>query len=227
MRPSTVQNKRSVGKRLAEIGDPLVERSTLADFIVELGLRRLPHCEMASVFEHLHLPPFRNRPERRSDERKFFVAGEAEVDEPLAVEGAGHLLQNPDAPLIVLDQIVVGRQDARDPPLHRKRGNARLQTPADRGEANSSEPCRPRTQSTGECPTEVRSKESVGSTRLAIGFRIATLFWNVVCGVRSLSGANAIRPIVPLFVIRTSDGANLVRRWVSRKSASVICRAPS
>ena len=49
------------------------------------------------------------------------MAGEAEVDEPLAVEGAGHLLQDPDAPLIVLDQIVIGRQDARYPPLDGKR----------------------------------------------------------------------------------------------------------
>ena len=55
------------------------------------------------------------------------VAGEAELDEPLAVEGAGHRLQNLDAPLAVLDQLVVGRQDARDPPLHRKRRNAELE----------------------------------------------------------------------------------------------------
>ncbi len=46
------------------------------------------------------------------------MAGEAEVDEPLAVEGAGHRLQNPDAPLAVLDEFVVGRQDARDALLH-------------------------------------------------------------------------------------------------------------
>ena len=52
-----------------------------------------------------------------------FVAGEAEVDEPLAVEGAGHRLQNLDAPLAVLDQLVVGRQDARDAPLDGERGN--------------------------------------------------------------------------------------------------------
>ena len=56
----------------------------------------------------LQLPPFRNRPERRIDERDFFVSGEAEVDEPLAVERAGHLFQNLDAPLVVFDQIVVG-----------------------------------------------------------------------------------------------------------------------
>jgi hypothetical protein len=49
-----------------------------------------------------------------------FVAGEAEVDEPLAVEGAGDSLQNFDAPLAVLDQFVVGRQDARDVLLDRK-----------------------------------------------------------------------------------------------------------
>ena len=56
-------------------------------------------------------------PSGRIDERNFFVSGEAEVDEPLAVERAGHLFQNLDAPLVVFDQIVVGRQDARDPAL--------------------------------------------------------------------------------------------------------------
>ena len=43
------------------------------------------------------------------------------MDEPLAVEGAGHRLQEADASLTVLHQLVVGRQDVRDPPLHRKR----------------------------------------------------------------------------------------------------------
>ena len=75
----------------------------------------------ADIFNGHDLPPFRNRPERRIDERDFFVSGEAEVDEPLAVERAGHLFQNLDAPLVVFDQIVVGRQDARDPALDRKR----------------------------------------------------------------------------------------------------------
>ena len=63
-------------------------------------------------------PSFRYRTERGIDARPdFLVAGEAEVDEPLAVEGAGHLLQDADAPLTVLHQLVVGRQDARDPAL--------------------------------------------------------------------------------------------------------------
>jgi hypothetical protein len=54
------------------------------------------------------------------------MAGEAEVDEPLAVESAGHRLQNLDAPLAVLDQLVVGRQDARDAALDVARSAARL-----------------------------------------------------------------------------------------------------
>ncbi len=45
------------------------------------------------------------------------MAGEAEVDEPLAVEPAGHLLQDLDAPLAVLDQVVVGGEDAGDAAL--------------------------------------------------------------------------------------------------------------
>ena len=45
------------------------------------------------------------------------MPGEAEVDEPLAVEPAGHLLQDLDAPLAVLDQVVVGGEDAGDAAL--------------------------------------------------------------------------------------------------------------
>jgi hypothetical protein len=45
------------------------------------------------------------------------MAGEAEVDEPLAVETAGHLLKDLDAPLAVLDQVVVGGEDAGDAAL--------------------------------------------------------------------------------------------------------------
>ena len=54
-----------------------------------------------------------------ADARVHFVTGEAEVDKPLAVEGTGHCLQETNAPLTILHQLVVGRQDARDPPLHR------------------------------------------------------------------------------------------------------------
>ena len=77
---------------------------------------------MTAIAERLHLPPLRNLAERRGDAGVVFVAGEAEVDEPLAVEGAGHRLQNLDAPLAVLDQLVVGRQDARDALLDGERG---------------------------------------------------------------------------------------------------------
>ena len=51
------------------------------------------------------------------------VAREAEVDEPLAVEGARHILQNSDASLNVLNQIVITRQNVCDPTLKRKRRN--------------------------------------------------------------------------------------------------------
>src|ERR1035437_9740155 len=78
-------------------------------------------------FQWFNLPAFGNFADERGDARELFVAGEAEVDEPLAVEGAGHRLQEPDAPLTVLHQLVVGRQDARYPPLHRKRGNTNLE----------------------------------------------------------------------------------------------------
>jgi hypothetical protein len=49
------------------------------------------------------------------------MAGEAEVDEPLAVEPAGHLLQDLDAPLAVFDQVVVGGEDAGDAALEGER----------------------------------------------------------------------------------------------------------
>ena len=39
---------------------------------------------------------------------------EAEVDEPLPVNGLGHLLQDGDAPRVVFDQVVVGGQDGGD-----------------------------------------------------------------------------------------------------------------
>lgn len=63
------------------------------------------------IAERPSLPPFRDGAEGGVDEGDGFVAGEAEVDEPLAVEGLRHLLQYPDAPQVVLDQVVVGRED--------------------------------------------------------------------------------------------------------------------
>src|SRR5439155_13305326 len=74
-----------------------------------------------NAFRHLlHLPTFGYVAEGGGDAREFFVAGEAEADKPLAVEGTSHRLKNPDAPLTVLHQLVVGRQDARNPPLDRQ-----------------------------------------------------------------------------------------------------------
>jgi hypothetical protein len=53
--------------------------------------------EVEAVFERLHLPSVRDLPEFGVHELRGFVAGEAEVDEPLAVEGLRHLLQDLDA----------------------------------------------------------------------------------------------------------------------------------
>src|SRR4051812_3652037 len=63
------------------------------------------------VCNGLHLPAFGDVAEGRSDARVIFVTWEAEVDEPLAVDGAGHRLQNSDTLLTVLYQLVVRRQD--------------------------------------------------------------------------------------------------------------------
>ena len=40
------------------------------------------------------------------------MAGVVEVDKPFAVEAARHVFQYADAPLVVFDQLVVGREDA-------------------------------------------------------------------------------------------------------------------
>ena len=45
------------------------------------------------------------------DDLDLFVAGEAEVDEPLAVEQPSSLLQQHNTPSVVLDQFVVGGED--------------------------------------------------------------------------------------------------------------------
>ena len=61
-----------------------------------------------------HLPPLRNLAQRRVDQLDLLVAGEAEVDEPLPVKRLRHLLQNLDAPRVVLNQVVVGGEDGGD-----------------------------------------------------------------------------------------------------------------
>src|SRR3546814_8910215 len=104
-----------------------MEGRALADLVVKLGLWRLPHRKSADIFELLYLPSLRNFAQGRRDTGKGFVAGEAEVDEPFAVEGAGHRLQNPDASLAVLDQFVVGRKNACDLFLHLQRRNPEIE----------------------------------------------------------------------------------------------------
>jgi hypothetical protein len=64
------------------------------------------------------VPPLRNPPDFGVDERHVLVAGEAEVDEPLLVQRPRHLLQDRDPPRVVLDQVVIGREDRGDPLLN-------------------------------------------------------------------------------------------------------------
>jgi len=54
------------------------------------------------------------------------VAGEAKLDEPLAVEVLRHLFQNLDPPQVVLDQVVVGREDGGDFALRGEGGDVNL-----------------------------------------------------------------------------------------------------
>ena len=80
---------------------------------------------LAAIVFLVLFEPLQTEAERRIHQFNFLVAGEAEVDEPLAVEGAGHRLQEPDAPLTVLHQLVVGRQYCPDTalPIHVRREN--------------------------------------------------------------------------------------------------------
>jgi hypothetical protein len=50
------------------------------------------------------------------------------VDEPLAVEPAGHLLQDLDASLAVFVQVVVGGEDAGDSALGGERGDEKVES---------------------------------------------------------------------------------------------------
>ena len=54
------------------------------------------------------------------------MAGVAKVDEPLALEPAGHSLQDRDAPLAVLDQVVLEGEDAGDSALDGEWGGGTL-----------------------------------------------------------------------------------------------------
>ena len=72
------------------------------------------------------LPPTGILP-RGIDEAGVLVAGEAELDEPFAVEVLGHLFQYLDPPQVVLDQVVVGREDGGDFALSVNRRERNLQ----------------------------------------------------------------------------------------------------
>src|SRR5207302_2027706 len=65
------------------------------------------------------LPPFRHAAGYAS----VLVAGEAEADEPLAVELPRRLLQDGHPPPVVLDQVVVGGEDIGDALLLMQRGD--------------------------------------------------------------------------------------------------------
>jgi hypothetical protein len=61
------------------------------------------------------------------DDLDVLMAGEAEVDEPLAVEQPRRLLQQRNPPSVVLDQVVVGGEDGDDYSLLIRPGNAHLE----------------------------------------------------------------------------------------------------
>src|SRR5687768_11849319 len=63
-----------------------------------LGLKRKAVGHGRHVLDAPYLPALGKVAKRRADARKLLVAWEAELDEPLVVEGAGHCLQNLDTP---------------------------------------------------------------------------------------------------------------------------------
>ena len=56
-------------------------------------------------------PPRWNLPQRRIDEFDLFMAGEAELHEPLPISRLGHRFQNGNAAGVVLDQVVIGGKE--------------------------------------------------------------------------------------------------------------------
>ena len=58
-------------------------------------------------------PALWNRPELRLDQWHLLVPRIAEVDKPLAVDPLGHLLKNLNPAIVVVDQVVVRREDRR------------------------------------------------------------------------------------------------------------------
>ena len=75
-----------------------------------------------------YLPSLRNPAEGGIGKAGVLVAGEAELDKPLAVEVLCHLLQNLDPPKVVLDQVIVGREYRSDFPLDWERRKMNLST---------------------------------------------------------------------------------------------------
>src|SRR5258708_7119220 len=82
--------------------------------------------EATDISQLHHLPPLRYQPQCRLNHPILFMPRKTEMHEPLAVKRLRHLLQNGDAARVVLDQIIVGREDGGDFTLDGKRRNRYL-----------------------------------------------------------------------------------------------------
>jgi len=71
-----------------------------------------------------YLPSFREI----SNDIDVFISREAEVDEPFSVEHLRCILQQGDAPPVILDKIIVGGEDGDNTSLNRKIRNFYLET---------------------------------------------------------------------------------------------------
>src|SRR5262249_32903393 len=84
------------------------------DFVRRLAspdARRIDVCQLS---QSRLLPPRWYQPHRRFDQLHLPMPRKPEADEPLAVQRPDHLLQNTDAPRVILDQVVVGGEDGGD-----------------------------------------------------------------------------------------------------------------
>ena len=95
-------------------------------------------------------------PKLRIHQRDVLVSRIPEVDEPLAVDALGHLLQELDPAVVVLDEVVVGGEDGGDLALARERRKRRA------GSLGGRDDCGAAVAAAASCVVTVRAPDSEG-----------------------------------------------------------------
>ena len=90
-----------------------MKREAVACIIVEPGFRTLPHHDFGKFNER---PPFPTLWDALYD-CYLLVTGEAEVNEPLAIEKPRRLLQQRNPPSVIFHQVVIDGEDRDDSTL--------------------------------------------------------------------------------------------------------------